>query len=77
MFTQHIKGFSYSDVMNLPVQERRFFLGEKLKEIEYKQNAIDETENNTVTSNGSKTRTSKVSGKNLKNMIKNGDIPIN
>ena len=76
MFTQHIKGFTYNDVMKMPTHERRFFLGEKLKEIGRKEEAIENMQSQNKTNTGKGSRTSKVSGEALKSRIKNGDLPI-
>lgn len=76
LFTQHIKGFKYSDVMEMPTHERRFFLGEKLKEMGKQEEHMENLKNQT-TNGGKGVRTSTVSGEALKTRIKNGDIPIN
>ncbi len=77
MFTQHIKGFSYNDVMQMPTHERRFFLGEKLKELGKQEEHIEKMKEQTNASGGKGVRSKKVSGEALKTRIKNGDIPIN
>ena len=74
--TQHLDGFTYSDVLALPVYERRFFLSLKSKDIS-KQKEHYEEQNQAVKSNSKGNRTSTVSGDALKNRMKNGDIPLN
>ena len=74
--TQHLDGFTYADVLALPVYERRFFLSLKSKEIS-KQKEYYEGQTQAVKSNTKGNRTSTVSGDALKNRMKNGDIPLN
>jgi hypothetical protein len=60
----------------MPTHERRFFLGEKLKEIGRKEEAIENMQAQNKSNTGKGSRTSKVSGEALKTRIKNGDLPI-
>jgi len=69
-------GFTYSDVLALPVYERRYFLSLKAREIN-KQKEHHEEQTKAAKSNSKGNRSSTVSGDALKNRIKNGDIPLN
>lgn len=73
--TQHLDGFSYTDVLALPVYERRFFLSLKARDISKQKEHIETTSN--AQSNSKGNRTTNISGENLKNRIKNGDLPLN
>ena len=70
-----MNGFTYSDVLALPVYERRFFISLKAKDIS-KQKEHQEEQTKTLKSNSKGNRTSTVSGDALKNRMKNGDIPL-
>jgi hypothetical protein len=70
-----LKGFTYSDVLSMPVYERRFFLGLLTKEVHERQEKIEEMKEKSTTSNGNGKRTTRVSGAQLKNRIRNGDLP--
>lgn len=74
--TQHLDGFTYADVLALPVYERRYFLSLKAREIN-KQKEHHEEQTKAAKSNSKGNRTSTVSGDALKNRMKNGDIPLN
>lgn len=74
--TQHLDGFTYADVLALPVYERRFFLSLKSKDVS-KQKEHYEEQIKTAKSNSKGSRTTNISGENLKNRIKNGDLPLN
>lgn len=72
---RHLK-MSYNDVLSMPVYERRFFLNSFIEENEKKKAKIEEEqENQNNTSNGKGTRTTKVSGEQLKSRLKSGEIP--
>lgn len=76
LFTQHIKNFTYNDVMNMPTGYRRYFLGLKLRENTRQQEQI-EKEREEQTNRGSKgSRSKKISGQALKSRMENGDIPL-
>jgi len=64
---------SYSDILTMPVYERRFFLTTFIQENEKQREKMEEQKVNS--SNGSGTRTTKVSGEQLKARMKNGEIP--
>lgn len=69
-------GFTYSDVLALPVYERRFFLSLKSRDVS-KQKEQQEEQTKAAKSNSKGNRSSTVSGDALKNRMKNGDIPLN
>ena len=73
--TQHLKGFSYSDVLALPVYERRFFIGmlmrKKIEEEEYMETMREQKQ----ISSGKGTKKTRISGEALKNKFKSGDMP--
>jgi hypothetical protein len=73
---QHLKGVSYTDVLNMPVYERRFFLGLLTRDTIKTQEKIDEMNEKSSTKGSKGNRTTKVSGEGLKNRMKNGDIPL-
>jgi len=61
----------------MPTYERRFFLGQKVREMA-KQEEAREQYKETEKPKGSKgSRTSKVSGEALKTQIKGGNLPLN
>jgi len=70
---RHLK-IPYSDVLSMPTYERRFFLTTFINENEKRKEQIEEQQSNT-TSNGKGTRTTKVSGDQLKARLKSGEIP--
>ncbi len=67
---------TYSDVMAMPTYERRYYLGMLTKDFERKQEQIEEQKEQQTTSGGKGSRTSKVSGQQLKTRMNNGDIPL-
>jgi hypothetical protein len=71
-----MKNMTYSDVMAMPTYERRYYLGMLTKEFERKEEAIEEAKEQTTTSGGKGSRTSKVSGQQLKSKMKTGEIPL-
>ena len=73
---QHLKGVSYTDVLNMPVYERRFFLGLLTRDTIKNQEKIEEMKEKSSTKGSKGNRTTKVSGEGLKNRMKNGDIPL-
>jgi anti-sigma28 factor (negative regulator of flagellin synthesis) len=76
LFTQHIKGFTYNDVMQMPTQERRFFIGEKLKEINKQEENMEKMKEQSKSSGERGIRTKKISGEALKTNIKSGNLPL-
>ena len=71
-----MKGFSYSDVLSLPVYERRFFLSLKSRDVAQQKEYNDE-QSKKAPSNSKGNRKSTISGDALKNRMKNGDLPLN
>ncbi len=70
---RHLK-IPYSDILSMPVYERKFFLTTFINETEKKKEQIEEQQAN-ATSGGKGTRTTKVSGDQLKARLKSGEIP--
>jgi hypothetical protein len=73
--TQRLNNFTYSDVLAMPVQERRFYLGLFVKETQKKQEYLEETNQTNTNKNSKGSRTTRVSGDALKNRIMSGQIP--
>ena len=69
---RHLK-MSYSDVLSMPVYERRFYLTSFIQENEKKREQIENQQMNSSNSKG--TRTTKISGAQLKTKLKSGEIP--
>lgn len=69
---KHI-GLSYSDVLNMSVYERRSYLSLLLNENTKKSEMIEEENEKLKNKNGS--RTTRVSGDQLKAKLKSGEIP--
>jgi hypothetical protein len=74
--TQYLKGFNYSDVMSLPVNERRFFLGMLTKEAGEREERMEQMKDKQATNGSRGSRTRKVSGNALKTRMKSGDVPL-
>ena len=70
---RHLK-LSYSDVLIMPTYERRFFLTTFINEQEKIKEKTEEQMNNS-TNNSRGTRTTKVSGDQLKSKLRSGEIP--
>jgi hypothetical protein len=71
---KHI-GFTYSDVMNMSVYERRQYLSHLINENQKKNEAIEE-QKETINNKGARgSRTSRVTGDQLKAKMKSGEIP--
>jgi len=68
---------SYTDILMMSVYERRFFLNSFIQENEKKKASIEEQQEKekASSSNGKGTRTTKVSGEQLKSRLKSGEIP--
>jgi len=71
-----MKNMTYSDVLAMPTYERRYFIGMLTKTLEKKEEAIEEAKEQATVSGGKGSRTSKVSGQQLKTRMNNGDIPL-
>ena len=72
--TQYLKGFTYSDVLNLPIYERRYYLSLLTKQARQREEQYEEMKNK---SSGKSGRTTKISGEALKSKLKSGEIPNN
>jgi hypothetical protein len=71
---KHI-GFTYSDVLNMSVYERRQYLSHLLNENNRKAEAIEE-QKEAINNNGARgSRTTRVTGDQLKSRLKSGEIP--
>lgn len=68
---QHLE-LGYNDVMMMPTAERRYHLGKLLKAYHKQQ----DQQQNQSKSNG-KSRTTTISGDQLKNKLRSGQIPNN
>jgi len=71
---KHI-GFTYQDVLNMSVYERRQYLSYLLNENQRKQEAIEEQKEDYTNKNAKGSRTTRVSGDQLKSKLKSGQIP--
>ncbi|TXG80897.1 MAG: hypothetical protein E6R13_07355 [Spirochaetes bacterium] len=67
---------TYNDVLDMPVYERRFFLGLLTRDAIKTQERIEEMNEKSNTKNSKGSRTTKISGEGLKNRLKSGDIPL-
>lgn len=63
----------YSDVMMMPVYERRFFIDMLVKQ---REKMTEDSENQQPNKNAKGSRQSRISGDSLKNKMKNGQIPL-
>jgi hypothetical protein len=69
---QHLNGVTYSDVLKMPTYERRFFLGLLTKDMQQRKENADQ---NAQTKQSKGSRTTKISGEQLKSKLKSGEIP--
>ena len=60
----------------MPTYERRFFLGQKTKEISKQEEQMEQAREQSDKRNSKGSRTSRVSGDALKTRMQNGDIPL-
>jgi len=67
-------GFQYSEVMSMPVYERRFYIDMFKDEMELQKEKMDEVREN-AKSGGKGKRSKRVSGETLKSQIRNNQIP--
>jgi len=67
-------GFQYSEVMSMPVYERRFYIEMFKDEMEMQKERMDDARKN-ATSGGKGTRSKTVSGEALKSQMRNNQIP--
>lgn len=61
--------------MSLPTYERRFYLGLLTKDASERQEAAEIAKEQAKTSGSKGNRTTRIGGNQLKNRMKNGDIP--
>jgi hypothetical protein len=71
---KHI-GFTYQDVLNMSVYERRQYLNYLLNENKRKTEAMEEQKEEYTNKNAKGSRTTRVSGDQLKAKLKSGEIP--
>ncbi len=71
---KHI-GFTYNDVLNMSVYERRQYLNLLINENQKKSEVIEEEKEKYTNKNSKGSRTTKVSGDQLKAKLKSGEIP--
>lgn len=76
VFAELSEGFSYSDIMNMPTYERKFFIGLLMKKQEKRQEEIDNLKSKASSSSSKGTKKSRISGDALKTKMKNGEIPL-
>jgi hypothetical protein len=72
--TQYLKGFTYSDVLKLPIYERRYYLSLLTRQAKQREEHYEEMKNKSNSKGG---RTTKISGDALKSKLKSGEIPNN
>lgn len=70
---QHLK-ISYSDILMMPTNERRFHLGLLVKNKTEEKERFEEAQKSSA-SNSKGERKTKISGQALKNKLKSGEIP--
>jgi len=68
-------GMTYQDVLSAPTYERRYYLSSLINEHKKKEELYDERMSESKNSNARGSRTSRVSGDQLKSKIKSGEIP--
>lgn len=73
--TMRVLGCSRRDVMEMPTRERKFYLNEFMNEEEKREEQMNSGENNSVHNSGKGKRTRRVGGEELKQKMKNGDLP--
>lgn len=66
---------TYQDVLSAPTYERRFFLATLMNENNKKSEMMEEQRDSAKNSNARGSRTTRVSGEQLKSQLKNGQIP--
>lgn len=71
---QYLK-IGYNDVLNMPTNERRYYMGMLIKTKSDEQEAAEKARNN-ANPNAKGSRKTKVSGEALKNKIKSGEVPL-
>jgi hypothetical protein len=71
---QYLK-IGYNDVLNMPTNERRYYMGMLIKSKQEEQAKVDEMKNR-ANPNAKGSRKTKVSGEALKSKIKSGEVPL-
>jgi hypothetical protein len=71
---QYLK-IGYNDVLNMPTNERRYYMGMLIKTKSDEQEAAEKARNS-ANPNAKGSRKTKVSGEALKNKIKSGEVPL-
>ena len=66
--TQHLQGFTYSDVLAMPTGERRYYLGLLIHKKQKEETEV------TNLKNGKGEKTTRISGEALKSKLKSGEI---
>jgi hypothetical protein len=66
--------FTYSDVLMMPTNERRFYLGMLLKIKQREREMYENSANNNTGGKGNRKKT--ISGDQLKAQIKSGNVPL-
>jgi hypothetical protein len=62
--------------MKLPVYKRRFYLGQLTRAAEKREEELEQMKEKSQTKGGKGNRTTRISGNQLKNRIKSGDLPL-
>ena len=74
--TQHLEGMSYSDVLMMPTYERRYFLSLYTKQSIQREEKMEELRQKGQSSGGKGERKTKISGSQLKERFRSGDMPL-
>lgn len=74
--TQYMKNVTYTDVMSMPVSERRYFIGLLMRDNSRREEEIERAKENQSNNGKGGSRTKKISGDSLKTRMKNGDLPL-
>jgi hypothetical protein len=75
--TQYMQNMPYSNVLNMPTHERRFYIGRLNRDSEIKQEQYEKMKEEQTNKNAKGSRSTKLSGDALKTKLKTGEIPIN
>lgn len=67
-------GVGYSDVLNMPTGERRYYLSTLIEQNRKEKESLENARKNA--GNGKGQRTSTISGDQLKSKMNNGEIPL-
>jgi hypothetical protein len=73
---QHLKGVTYTDVLAMPVYERRYFLSLLTKESREREERNQEMVQKENNSNAKGNRKTRISGDALKHRMNSGDVPL-